>query len=199
MNWKIWVLWPLLPLEALACLNAGETKYTTLDGRSTKQGSHPAKQILDNMRTKPADRIPDFQSRRKASGKDPMAEADLNVVETILSGDPAAGIVLLQRMEAETPGRYNTAANLGTAYELSGDNRNALTWIREGIERNPKAHDGTEWLHAVILETKIELEQDPDYLKKRRIIELPRKIKDDGEIDIEGRTYLISAVHKALL
>ncbi len=48
-------------------------------------------------------------------------------------------ISLLQRLEKETPGHYATAANLGTAYELSGNNELALKWIKEGIRRNPRS------------------------------------------------------------
>jgi Flp pilus assembly protein TadD len=48
-------------------------------------------------------------------------------------------------VEAERlhPGNYQVAANLGTAYELLGDDENALVWIRKGIERNPDSHYGT--------------------------------------------------------
>jgi hypothetical protein len=37
-------------------------------------------------------------------------------------------VELLQRLEAEQPGQYFVAANLGTAYELTGKNEEALRW-----------------------------------------------------------------------
>jgi hypothetical protein len=54
------------------------------------------------------------------------------------------------------------AANLGTALELLGNKEEALHWIREGIRRNPQSHEGTEWLHAKILEAKIAAQKDAD-------------------------------------
>jgi tetratricopeptide (TPR) repeat protein len=80
--------------------------------------------------------------------------SDLGVALVHL-GKYRQAVGLLEDLEKQTPGRYQTAANLGTAYELAGDPENALKWIREGIRRNPKAHEGTEWLHAAILDAKL--------------------------------------------
>ena len=66
-----------------------------------------------------------------------------------------AAIRLLHVLEVRFPGRYETATNLGTFFELAGDNANALHWIREGMRRNPSSHDGSEWVHARILEAKV--------------------------------------------
>jgi tetratricopeptide (TPR) repeat protein len=62
---------------------------------------------------------------------------------------------LLRFLERKYPGRYETAANLGTTYELMGRNEDALKWISEGLKRNPEDHRGTEWLHVHILKTKL--------------------------------------------
>jgi tetratricopeptide (TPR) repeat protein len=69
-------------------------------------------------------------------------------------GEVAEALRILQTIERTNPGLYATATNLGTAYELAGDNARALQWIREGIRRNPDSHGGTEWLHAAILIAK---------------------------------------------
>lgn len=58
-------------------------------------------------------------------------------------------------IEKIKPGQYVTAANLGTVYELLGDNKNALSWIRRSVQLNPPAHDSCEWLHIRILEAKL--------------------------------------------
>lgn len=79
-------------------------------------------------------------------------------------------IQILKQLEKEKPGLYHTAANLGTAYELGGENQKALDWIKEGIKRNKNAHNGTEWLHVKILEAKLALEKDPDWLKKNSVL-----------------------------
>jgi hypothetical protein len=61
------------------------------------------------------------------------------------------------------------AANLGTAYELSGNLAEAHDWIGEGIRRNKEAHDGTEWLHLRILEARQALLRDPDWLNTNSV------------------------------
>lgn len=76
------------------------------------------------------------------------------------------------KLEEAQPGEYATAANLGTAYELTGDNVNALKWIKEGIQRNPDSHEGTEWLHVRILEAKLALESDPQWLEHNSVLGL---------------------------
>jgi tetratricopeptide (TPR) repeat protein len=63
------------------------------------------------------------------------------------------------KIEEIDPTRYATASNLGTVYELLGDNENALTWIKKAVEINPKSHQNSEWIHVKILETKIKGEQ----------------------------------------
>jgi tetratricopeptide (TPR) repeat protein len=77
-------------------------------------------------------------------------------VALIRLGRPREAIELLLVLEERYPGRYPTATNLGTAYELAGEDAKALEWIREGIVRNPVSHDGSEWLHARILEAKVD-------------------------------------------
>jgi tetratricopeptide (TPR) repeat protein len=87
-------------------------------------------------------------------------------------GRSKEAVELLKTLEKEQPGHYFIAANLGTAYELSGDNEEAARWIAEDIRRNPESHEGTEWLHLKILEAKIAQEKDPDYFKKHSVLDL---------------------------
>lgn len=63
------------------------------------------------------------------------------------------------KIEKIKPNRYSTASNLGTVYELLGQNDNALKWINKAIAINPSSHRNSEWLHAKILEAKIKGEQ----------------------------------------
>ena len=87
-------------------------------------------------------------------------------------GRSKEAVELLKTLEKEQPGHYFIAANLGTAYELTGNNEEAARWIAEGIRRNPESHEGTEWLHLKILEAKIAQEKDPDYFKKHSVLDL---------------------------
>lgn len=101
-------------------------------------------------------------TERARSAPGPDAFNNLAAV-LIRANRPAPAARLLESLEATHPGRYSTAANLGTAYELLGRNQDALRWIREGIARNPDSHEGTEWLHVRILEAKLAAgERGPD-------------------------------------
>ncbi|SFN01765.1 Tetratricopeptide repeat-containing protein [Chryseobacterium oleae] len=64
-------------------------------------------------------------------------------------------IELYKRIESIAPGRYSTASNMGTAYELIGNNVEALKWIEKSIKINPGSHSSSEWIHANILKAKI--------------------------------------------
>jgi hypothetical protein len=87
-------------------------------------------------------------------------------------------IRILEDIERRSPGLYYTAANLGTAYELNGENAKALEWIKKGIEREPNSHHASEWLHVKILEAKLELEKDPNWLASNPVIPLENVSKD---------------------
>ena len=73
----------------------------------------------------------------------------------ILSKKYQSAIDLYLDIEKQKPNLYNTAANLGTAYELAGQNENALLWIKKAVALNPESHASSEWLHVKILEAKI--------------------------------------------
>jgi hypothetical protein len=76
------------------------------------------------------------------------------------------------RIEQTNPGLYATATNLGTAYELAGKNEHALSWIRAGMRRNPQSHEGSEWVHAAILETKLAMARNPNWLRTHSVLGL---------------------------
>jgi tetratricopeptide (TPR) repeat protein len=90
-------------------------------------------------------------------------------VSLIYKGDHESAIEILEQLEQAQPGEYQIAANLGTAYELAGNLDSALIWIQEGIRRNPNSHHGTEWLHVNILNAKIALATDPEWLKTHSV------------------------------
>ena len=101
-------------------------------------------------------------------------------------GRSQEAVDLLQKLEKEDPGHYFIAANLGTAYELTGNNEEAAHWIAEGIHRNPKSHEGTEWLHLKILEAKLATQKNPDYFKSHSVLNLdPQNINEDSLIGNE--------------
>lgn len=62
---------------------------------------------------------------------------------------------LYLNIEKTNPNRYSTASNIGTIYELTGENKKALEWINKSLKINPKSHNESEWIHSKILEAKI--------------------------------------------
>ncbi|MRX66527.1 hypothetical protein SAMN06265349_102431 [Flavobacterium resistens] len=142
----------LISFKSFACLN-GETKilkngayaYQDYDGINPKghfffEGDFPRLIIeLDSLYKKTRDL--DYLSDK----------GYLLIVQK--KYDEALKLYL--NIEKIKPNRYSTASNLGTLYELMGENQKAYNWIKKSIAINPKSHEGSEWLHLKILEAKI--------------------------------------------
>ncbi|MBK1881148.1 hypothetical protein JIN85_01910 [Luteolibacter pohnpeiensis] len=184
----------LLQLRSQACINV---PGTSLDGKSTLLFSHPAGDLRRAMDSDPRSMM-DLISHESGPDEDPITELEKSGVRKILSGHFDEAIAILTDLEAEFPGRYSTASNLGTAYELHGDLGSALKWIEEGIRRNPESHQGTEWLHAAILKTKILLQDDPDFLNHHHLIELPEAISPRSKLVIQGEEQFALNLQNAL-
>jgi tetratricopeptide (TPR) repeat protein len=73
----------------------------------------------------------------------------------IVLGRYSDAIKLYEQIEKVEPGRYSTASNIGTTYELIGENELALKWIQKALIINPESHNGSEWIHVNILKNKI--------------------------------------------
>ncbi|WP_343658740.1 tetratricopeptide repeat protein [Chryseobacterium sp.] len=73
----------------------------------------------------------------------------------ILLGRYQEAIDLYKKIESLEPGRYSTASNIGTAYELTGNNKEALKWIETALKIEPHSHLKSEWIHINILKAKI--------------------------------------------
>lgn len=78
-------------------------------------------------------------------------------------GDKAKGLSMLVDLYQQHPKEYNIVANLGTAYELNGNNAKALEFLKKALVLNPGAHYHSEWIHINILEQQ--LSDSPDYTK----------------------------------
>jgi hypothetical protein len=110
-------------------------------------------------------------SKEPGSGEDFKVRSDY-AATLVHQGKSPRAIPILESIEKDHPGEYVVAVNLGTAYELSGENEKALHWIREGIRRNPDSHMGTEWLHEMILEAKIAAAKNPHWAKTHTVLNL---------------------------
>lgn len=76
-------------------------------------------------------------------------------VQLIYLGEYERAKQVYREIERRWPHRYRTASNLGTVYELLGQNDSALVWIRKAVTLNPGSHDGSEWIHIRILKWKL--------------------------------------------
>lgn len=108
---------------------------------------------------------------------------DMAVVYMRLA-DPATARDLLLELERENPGNYSVAANLGTAYELLGNLDSALFWIKKAVSIDPNAHNGSEWIHVMILRYRIAKEKNPQYLSGSSAL-----MFDFGMTDLPSNPY----------
>jgi tetratricopeptide (TPR) repeat protein len=80
--------------------------------------------------------------------------SDYAIIELKI-GDRKRAVEMLEKLYAQHPNEYNIVANLGTAYELTGDDAKALELLRKAEAINPRSHYGSEWIHINILEQKM--------------------------------------------
>jgi tetratricopeptide (TPR) repeat protein len=195
----------LASFPAFACLNPiGEVQF----GQRIEVDGVPAEEFLKNFVTH-KDRAywekirNDLEARLKNY---PRLESRNNLAVALVHlGQIREAIKLLEDLEKDKPGNYFTAANLGTAYELNGENRKALEWIKQGINRNEQSHFGTEWLHVKILEAKLAMENDPNWTKNHSVLGFdfsnPQK-SPDAKIyltDSSGQRKPLSEIEDALV
>lgn len=172
----------LLPGAAQACLN---------DFVHNENGDGLVNQELDmlvykrNFDYKALDKkIAAFESNTK-----PKTYKDSSdfAVALIKRGYIYRALGILESIAKRMPDDYTIAANLGTCYELVGQNEAALGWIKKGIRLNPQSHQGSEWVHVKILEAKIALAKNPEWLKTNKVLALPGQIKPVKKEAVEGK------------
>lgn len=108
---------------------------------------------------------------------------DIAVIYMRLS-DPGTARDMLLEIESLDPGKYSVAANLGTAYELLGNLDSALYWLKKAVSIDPNAHNGSEWIHIMILRYRIAKEKNPQYLSGSSALML-----DFGNTDLPANPY----------
>lgn len=186
-------------MSAVACVNITQTR---LDGAAVTTG-YSTIRLLDLKKALATDLRPEGE-RMEASLR---AATDINgrsdyAVALMYLGRAEEAVARLKALEQEHSGEYFVAANLGTAYELAGNNAEALRWIQEGIRRNPESHEGTEWLHVRILEAKIQEEKDPTYFEHHSVLDVdptnPTNTVPE-ELQGSGNKMVLEWVKRALL
>jgi tetratricopeptide (TPR) repeat protein len=160
-----------LPGGAPACLNFSDV---TLDGNLTHSAGDMLSYSRINLSRHTEAKVWQEQGEKllaKAKAHPPtvLEMSDYGVVLAHL-GQYKDALQVLDAAEQKEPGHSSIASNLGTVYELLGDNEKARTWIAIGLKRNPKDHDGTEWLHLKILDAKLALAKDPNWLMTHSLL-----------------------------
>lgn len=170
LPWLLCVVFWCAP--AFACINAIGTDR---EGRRFEPMEYTGEELVVSLSPPENRAARAYRAEREreviaAARKSPDLRTltDLGIV-LIHRGRHADAVRLFVEIERLYPGRYHTAANLGTALELLGRDATALRWIRIGMRRNRDAHEGTEWLHARILEAKLALQHDPSHLATRSV------------------------------
>ena len=79
---------------------------------------------------------------------------------------------LLLQLYKKNPLEYNFVINLGTSYELTNNVDSALLLIRKSLEINQTSHRGSEWFHLKVLEAKQKMDNNPNWLKENKVLNI---------------------------
>lgn len=149
-----WILAACAAVPAVACINTYDMELRGYLGAGDAAGVAAVIAKLDAKHEK----TPTLENSNDRA------------VARLIAGRYPEAVEMLRQVEKTYPGKAIVAANLGTALELSGQNEEALNWIRVGVQRDPKEHNGTEWLHVKILEAKIAVARDPEWLVGHSVV-----------------------------
>ena len=183
----------LLPVSGFTCAN--------VDGTTQDGGFRRERVIVQSLRHAIKTNPTEVSARTKFRLNRPETDAqtrEYQAVDDMFHGKAEEGLAILRELEKHSPGVYSVASNQGTIYELMGDHENALKWIEEGIRRNATAHDGTEWIHVLILKAKIEAGKHPERTTLPRLLNLPEKVDADSEFTVDGETYTAAIIKDSL-
>ena len=126
-------------LPTFACVNIVGTKYSGERGGTIGRMGVQELRYAFKRNTKPDG----IKMEADLRGSTNFSDRSNYAVALMYLGRSQEAVQLLESLEKESPGEFYVAGNLGTAYELSGNNESALKWIQEEIKRNPEAHEAT--------------------------------------------------------
>jgi tetratricopeptide (TPR) repeat protein len=141
--------------DAFACLN-GETlelKEGTMIYTDSKGEIIPHGHYFHMPASGYANKAKDL-NRLWEKTKDIDYLSDLGIILILQKKYLEAEKIYLE-IEQLKPNRYSTASNIGTLYELMGENIKAFEWIKKAVNIDPSSHKNSEWIHLKILEAKI--------------------------------------------
>jgi tetratricopeptide (TPR) repeat protein len=144
------ILFSFSAIQALACLNEYRTLLNGEVTYSDEPGRPPYAKDLD------VSELEGELARLEGLYKIDKSHETLSDYGAILIylGRLDQAIDLYRRIERQQPNLYATAANIGTAFELSGQLDSAYAYIAKAIRINPDSHKSSEWIHLKILEAR---------------------------------------------
>jgi tetratricopeptide (TPR) repeat protein len=88
-------------------------------------------------------------------------------------------LVIFEKLYNERQNDYIAVVNLGTIYELVGELDSAKALIVKAIRLNPHSHEDSEWFHVKVLEAKLALQNDPNWLLNHQVMNLSKKLNNE--------------------
>jgi tetratricopeptide (TPR) repeat protein len=103
-----------------------------------------------------------IENRKERLAQEPnnLALYDDLAVAYDKTGNQAQAIATILKKESLEPGKYETAANLGTFHIHAGNFSEGLTHINRAIEINPAAHFGREVYQKLLVEYVVKYSKD---------------------------------------
>ena len=169
----------LAPLGSTACLN----EYSTsLSGKVVMdEGGHCPLSAHAIDRGSLAAKLDSLDALAATNGASYENLSDRGVVLVYL-GRYEEAIAQFRKLQSKGFDGYAVCANIGTAFELIGQNDSALYYIREAVRQNPTAHEGSEWIHVKVLERKVAWQKDPTIKGSLLGVDF-----GDGELPVEPK------------
>lgn len=146
----------LLTACAFGCINL----YTTLLNGTVRYGDSEPGDCMVHGKHVDRTAIKHVLDSLDAAGRQHgMGPEDLNDrgVMLIYLGRYAEAVEQFRALRRSGFNSYTVNANLGTAFELMGENDSALACIRRAVAIDPASHEGSEWIHVKVLERKVAL------------------------------------------
>ncbi|MES2555031.1 MAG: hypothetical protein V4604_02720 [Bacteroidota bacterium] len=163
-------------------LSARDIVYYTLDKKGV---SHNVNRDLITFETNMNLRTVEHELKYYAgrlTAKPSLQTLTDYALRLLRAGKTTEALEVFKMLSAKFPNEHVFHAYLGMAYELMGDNKNALKHAKKALKLNQFTHQETEWIDIKILEAKIALASNPDYLKNHTVLSLTLEQEKSGNV-----------------